>query len=247
MDHCCHHHGENNQDMKSLCISIVPIFNHLQFDEMLEIVNTSKTKKYKKGEMVFRAGEPSEHLYIVHKGQVKIYRLSESGKEQLIRIMEPGDFMGELALFTDESLTSYAEAMKDTEICAIHKTEMKEMLLTNPSISLKIIEEFSRRLNESEKNIESLSSKDSEKRLASYLLELSTGDEIGGSDHGPIQITLPMSKKDLASYMGMTRETLSRRLSSLQDQGLISMTGQRKITILDADTLDNIGNYGTLE
>jgi CRP/FNR family transcriptional regulator len=56
-----------------------------------------------------------------------------------------------------------------------------------------------------------------------------------------------MSKKDLASYMGMTRETLSRRLSSLQDQGLISMTGQRKITILDADTLDNIGNYGTLE
>lgn len=241
MEHCCHHHDENNQDMKSLCISIVPIFNHLQYDEMLEIVKTSKTKTFKKGEMVFRAGEPSEHLYILHKGQVKIYRLSESGKEQLIRIMEPGDFMGELALFTNESLTSYAEAMKDTEICAIHKTEMKEMLLSNPSISLKIIEEFSRRLNESEKNIESLSSQDSEKRLASYLLELSAGNEEGGTNHDPIQITLPMSKKDLASYMGMTRETLSRRLSSFQDQGLISMSGQRKITILNVDALNEIG------
>ncbi|MEC1721294.1 Crp/Fnr family transcriptional regulator [Schinkia azotoformans] len=242
MEHCCHHHDENNQDMKSLCISIVPIFNHLQFNEMLEIVKTSKTKTYKKGEMVFRAGEPSDHLYIVHKGQVKIYRLSESGKEQLIRIMEPGDFMGELALFTDESLTSYAEAMKDTEICAIHKTEMKEMLLSNPSISLKIIEEFSRRLNDTEKNIESISSHDSEKRLASYLLGLSAGNDEVGTDHEPIQITLPMSKKDLASYMGMTRETLSRRLSSFQDQGLISMTGQRKITILDVDALSEIEN-----
>lgn len=242
MEHCCHHHDDNNQDMKSLCISIVPIFNHLQYEEMLEIVKTSKTKTFKKGEMVFRAGEPSEHLYILHKGQVKIYRLSESGKEQLIRIMEPGDFMGELALFTNESLTSYAEAMKDTEICAIHKSEMKEMLLSNPSISLKIIEEFSRRLNESEKNIESLSSQDSEKRLASYLLELSTGNEEGGTTHEPIQITLPMSKKDLASYMGMTRETLSRRLSSFQDQGLISMSGQRKITILDVEALGEIEN-----
>ncbi len=233
MEHCCHHHDENNQDMKSLCISIVPIFNHLQYDEMLEIVKTSKTKTFKKGEMVFRAGEPSEHLYILHKGQVKIYRLSESGKEQLIRIMEPGDFMGELALFTDESLTSYAEALKDTEICAIHKSEMKEMLLSNPTISLKIIEEFSRRLNDTEKNIESISSQDSEKRLASYLLELSAGNE---------EITLPMSKKDLASYMGMTRETLSRRLSSFQDQGLISMSGQRKIRILDVEALSDIEN-----
>lgn len=233
MEHCCHHHDENNQDMKSLCISIVPIFNHLQYDEMLEIVKTSKTKTFKKGEMVFRAGEPSEHLYILHKGQVKIYRLSESGKEQLIRIMEPGDFMGELALFTDESLTSYAEALKDTEICAIHKSEMKEMLLSNPSISLKIIEEFSRRLNDTEKNIESISSRDSEKRLASYLLEVSAGNE---------EITLPMSKKDLASYMGMTRETLSRRLSSFQDQGLISMSGQRKIRILDVEALSDIEN-----
>ncbi len=242
MEHCCHHHDENHQDMKSLCISIVPIFNHLQYEEMLEIVKTSKTKSFKKGEMVFRAGEPSEHLYILHKGQVKIYRLSESGKEQLIRIMEPGDFMGELALFTNESLTSYAEAMKDTEICAIHKSEMKEMLLSNPSISLKIIEEFSRRLNETEKNIESLSSQDSEKRLATYLLELSAANEQVGANHEPIQITLPMSKKDLASYMGMTRETLSRRLSSFQDQGLISMSGQRKITILDVDALGEIEN-----
>lgn len=241
MDQCCHHHLENDQNMKKLCISIVPIFNHLQYDEMLEIVKTSNTKTYCKGEMIFRAGEPSEHLYIVHKGQVKIYRLSDSGKEQLIRIMEPGDFMGELALFTNESLTSYAEAIKDTEICTIHKSDMKEMLLANPSISLKILEVFSKRLNETEKNMESFSSQDSEKRLAGYLIEL-VNEKEGVSPNEPIDITLPISKKDLASYIGMTRETLSRRLSSFQEQGLITQTGQRKITILDYEALRTIGD-----
>ncbi|HHY74881.1 MAG TPA: Crp/Fnr family transcriptional regulator [Bacillus bacterium] len=236
MSQCCHHHLDDDQNMKKLCISIVPIFNHLQYEEMLEIVKASQNKMYKKGEMVFRADAPSEHLYIVHKGQVKIYRLAESGKEQLIRIMEPGDFMGELALFTNESLTSYAEAISDTEICAIHKSDMREMLLSNPSISLKILEVFSKRLNDAEKNIESFSSQDSEQRLANYLIELASV-EPGQLPNVPLEITLPISKKDLASYLGITRETLSRRLSSLQEQGIIKQTGQRKITILDFDSL----------
>lgn len=243
MDTCCHHH-EMEQKEKKLCISIVPIFNHLQYEEMLEIVNSSQTKCYNKGEFIFRAGEPSEYLYIIHTGSVKIYRLSEAGKEQVIRIMEAGDFIGELALFTNESLTSFAEAMKDTEICAIHKKDMRDILLANPSISLKILEEFSKRLNETEKNIESYNSQDAEKRLAVYLLEL-----IGNNEdeeewvNNPIHLTLPMSKKDLASYLGITRETVSRRLSSLQEQGIISMKGQRDITIVNYQALKEMHNY----
>lgn len=236
MSQCCHHHMGDEHDIKKLCISIVPIFNHLQYEEMLEIVKTSQTKCYGKGDIIFRAGEPSEHLYIIHKGQVKIYRLAESGKEQLIRIMVPGDFMGELALFTNDSLETYAEAMSDTEICAIHKSDMREMLLSNPSISLKILEVFSKRLNEAEKNIESFGSQDSEKRLANYLLELANA-ETGTTPNVPIEIKLPISKKDLASYLGITRETLSRRLTSLQEQGIITQTGQRNITILNLESL----------
>ena len=102
----CQHHSSDGTDVKKLCISMVPIFNHLQSEEMLEIAKTSRSLTFKKGETVFEAGESSDYLYIVHKGQVKIYRLSESGKEQLIRIMGQGDFMGELSLFTDESLTN---------------------------------------------------------------------------------------------------------------------------------------------
>src|SRR6476661_5394480 len=121
MEHC--HHHQDGTNVKQLCVSFVPIFNHLAYEDMLEIAKTSHSKSYRKGDMVFKAGDASDYLYIVHKGQVKISRLSESGKEQLIRMLEPGDFMGELSIFTDEVLTNYAEAIVDTEICAIHKTD----------------------------------------------------------------------------------------------------------------------------
>lgn len=226
-------HGHQDENSKKLCISLVPIFNHLKEEEMLEIVKTSRDKKYQKGQLIFQAGSSSEHLYIVHKGRVKIYRLGESGKEQLLRILEPGDFMGELSLFTKETLTSFAEAMEETEICSIHQSDLKDILLSKPVISLKILEEFSKRLNETEKIIERLSSQDAEKRLASYLIELSYGI----ADAGATEITLPMSKRDLASYIGMTQETLSRRLSSFQDNGWIKQSGQRKIFILDRESI----------
>ncbi|HLR63778.1 MAG TPA: Crp/Fnr family transcriptional regulator [Lentibacillus sp.] len=220
----------NNDKAKKLCVSLVPIFNHLDREEQVEIANTSRSQLYGKKDLIFRAGDPSEYLYIVHKGKVKIYNLSESGKEQLIRILEPGEFMGELAVFTDEWLTSFAEAVEPTEICAIHKSDLHELLQEKPAISFKILAESSRRLKDAEKTIERFSSQDVEKRLSSYLLERAEKEASS-------QITLPMSKKDLSSYLGTTQETLSRRLASFEDNGLIKQTGQRKVKMVDLEAL----------
>ncbi|WP_164670771.1 Crp/Fnr family transcriptional regulator [Virgibacillus doumboii] len=227
-----------NKSEKQLCVSLVPIFNHLEYSEQEEIAKASRSKTYDKKEVIFQAGDPSEYLYIVHKGKVKIYNLSESGKEQLIRILEPGNFMGELAVFTDEWLTSYAETIERTEICAIHKNDLKELLEDKPAISFKLLAESSKRLMSAEKTIERLSSQDVEMRVASYLLELA---ENATTLTTPLKVTLPMSKKDLASYIGTSQETLSRRLAGFEEKGWIHQTGQRKIEILDMDELIKLG------
>ncbi|WP_075981176.1 Crp/Fnr family transcriptional regulator [Bacillus massilinigeriensis] len=232
MDSC--HHFQNESTIKSLCISIVPIFNHLSHEEMQEVANTSKSTRYQKGELIFQAGEPSDHLYIVHKGRVKIYHLSDTGKEQLLRILEPGDFLGELSLFSKQESDSFAEAMTDVEICSIHRRDLQEIITKFPSISLKILEQFSHRLEQTEKLVGQLSLQDVEKRTASYLVELTDGR------NEQVEITLPMSKKDLASYLGTTRETISRRLSSFQDKGWIEQTGQRNIRILNIEAIKKI-------
>ncbi|WP_238456088.1 Crp/Fnr family transcriptional regulator [Lederbergia galactosidilytica] len=226
----CDHHPK---EMQQLCVSLVPIFNHLQPEEMLEIAKTTTHAQYERNDIIYGAGDQSAHLYIVHQGRVKIYLLSESGKEQLIRILEPGDFMGELSLFTESMFDHYAVAMEKTEICVLRRVDLQAFLLKYPTISIKILEEFGRRLDRTEKLISSLTSEDAEKRIAAYLLELLDGQ----NDQ---TLTLPMAKKDLASYLGTTPETVSRKLAEFQERGWIEQTGQRKIKIHHIQALQEV-------
>lgn len=224
--------------MENFCISRVPIFNHLTDSEMLEISKVAVRKKLKKGELLFHSDELSEHLFIVHKGLVKMYRITENGKEQIIRFVDEGDFIGELSLFSKSVTSSFAEAMEHTEICTIHQQDIHQLLLSYPTISIKILEEFTRRLHETESLIEKLNSQDVEKRVASYLIELIENQVVD-----KMIIQLPVRKGDLASYLGTSQETLSRRLSTLQNQGLIEMKGQRMIIIKQLEKLKQKANH----
>jgi CRP/FNR family transcriptional regulator, anaerobic regulatory protein len=229
MSSCKHLEDEKNQ----LCISAVPIFNHLKQDEMKEIVKTTHMKKFSRGEIIYEAGENSDYMYILHRGRVKIYYLSEAGKEQLIRIMEPGDFMGELSLFSKSTFDHYAETMENTEICIMRQQDLQAFLLKWPSISLKLLDEFSKRLLNVEKLVSDLTSKDVEKRTASYLVNQAEKE-------GSLSFTLPLSKKELASYLGTTPESISRKLADFQEQGFLILSGQKSIKLLELDQLRNI-------
>ncbi|WP_412967340.1 Crp/Fnr family transcriptional regulator [Fredinandcohnia sp. 179-A 10B2 NHS] len=206
-------------------------------EEMREIAGVSISRKLAKGELLFQSEELSEHLFIVHKGRVKIYRLTENGKEQIIRFIESGDFVGELALFSNTVTSNFAEAMEDTEICSINQRDFQQLLLQYPTISLKVLEEVSSRLTRTETLVEKLNSQDVEKRIASYLVELMA--ESRGELNDSIQLQLPISKGDLASILGTSQETLSRRLSSFQNKGLIELKGQRTIIIKQPEQLED--------
>ncbi len=212
------------------CISVVPIFNHLEKDQMDEIMGVARSISFHRGEMIYRAGQRSDSLYIVNKGKIKIYRLSESGKEQLVRILKPGDFTGELALFKETTHESFAEAMEKTRVCLIKRSNLQKFLLKYPSISLKLLAEFTNRLEQSEKQFARLVTEKVETRLALFLVECFENE-------GQNQFVLPMSKKDLASYLGTTPETLSRKLTDLEKQGYIRQKPHKKIEVLDIDGL----------
>lgn len=231
-NNCSHiHHHRHEAGSQSSCLSVVPIFNHLEEEQMEEIMKVMKSISYKKSEVIYREGDTSNALYVVSKGKIRIYRLSESGKEQLLRILNPGDFTGELALFRESIHEAYAEAMNDTHICMISKNDLQEFLLKYPTISLKILAEFSNRLETSEKQTTRFVTEKVDARLALFLAEcMDDGD-------GPIEIVLPMSKKDLASYLGTTPETISRKLADFEGEGYIKQKTNRKIEILDLDGL----------
>ena len=222
---CNSNEGDRN------CIEIVPIFSSLTYDEMLEVAGITNSREYKKGEMIYMAGDRGDSLFVIHKGKVKITRFSESGKEQVIRVLGPGEFMGELSLFVYENLTDNAEALENTTVCVIAGEKLKELMGKYPSIAFKVLEELSYRLGRAENLIEHLGIHDVESRIVETLLDLAGKDG---------EITLKMSKGDLASHIGMSQETLSRKLSYFQDMGWIKLIGHRKIIILDKEGLENL-------
>lgn len=215
------------------CIERVPIFSNLTKEEMQEIAAITTAKTFKKGDLVYMAGDQAGKLYVLHTGRVKISRFNASGKEQVIRVVGPGEFMGELSLFNSLPMTDNGEALEDCTMCLIEGAKLKELMKKYPSIAFKIMEELSQRLEKAEHLIETLNLNTVEQRLARSLLSITSGKR---------EVVLEMTKGDFASQLGMSQETLSRKLSAFQERGLIVLKGQRGIEILDREGLAAIGD-----
>ena len=229
------HHGTQTKaacklGAHELCVSLVPIFNHLPAEDLITISRKAQMRTFDRGEFIHRAGDRSDHLFIIHRGKVKVYRLSESGKEQLLRILEPGDFIGELALFSDFQQDSYAETLEKSQICAIARSDLRALMLSHPSIGLHVMAELAERLGASEKQTAVIATETIDTRIGLYLASLAEKSKSS-------EITLPMTRKHLASYLGTTPETISRRFTEFEERGWITQSGQRTITILDLDAL----------
>lgn len=224
------HHSKCTVGIQKQCISIVPIFNHLNQEEMNEIVKCTNSASHRRGNTIYRAGEQSDGLYIVHKGRVKIYRLADNGKEQLVRILEPGHFTGELALFTGTVHDAYAEAMEAVELCVMPRDDFQQFLLKYPAISLKMLGEFSNRLGQTEKQAASIATESVETRIALYLANLVEEQQTD-------TVELPMSRKDIASHLGTTPETVSRKLTEFEEAGWIAQKSSRDLKVIDLDGL----------
>lgn len=221
----CEHDSEKN------CLEIVPIFSSLTFEEMLEVAYITTAKNYEKGEFIYSQGDIGNKLYVIHKGRVKISRISSNGKEQVIRVVGPGEFVGELTLFSAMPLTENAEVMEKTSLCLIEGVKLKELMGKYPTITFKVMEVLSQRLETAENLIEDINLHSVETRLAQGLLKMKDSNN---------EVILNMTKGDLASQLGMSQETLSRKLSLFEDQGLIEQIGNKRIVLRDIDELEEI-------
>ena len=223
---CCHHFKEQIS-----CIEHVPIFASLSHEERMEIVEIASSRSFEKGETVYRAGDEGGTLFVLHTGRAKLFRLNANGKEQVLRVVEPGEFIGELSLFSSLPLADNAQVLEATTMCILQGKRLKELMAKYPSIAFKVMDELSRRLEKAENRIEDISLSSVTKRVVGALLDLSEGKK---------EIILPMTKGDLASQLGMSQETLSRKLTALQEDGFIVLKGQRKIVIKNRQELEEI-------
>ncbi|MBM7684726.1 Crp/Fnr family transcriptional regulator [Defluviitalea raffinosedens] len=230
-EHCQH----------KLCARNVPIFSSLNPEEIEKVVSLIVRRKYSKGEIIVLEGSSLESLVIINTGKVKAFRHTFEGKEQILYIFSSGDFFGEKNLIINQKVTYSVEALEDTNICMISKGDFKQLLNEYPEISYKIMEELCKRLIRMEDAVESMSIKSVEARISAVLLEFA--NKYGKSHSNGILVELPLSREGIANYIGLTRETVSRKMSLLQEEGIIKMVGNKKIIITDKEALENSINH----
>ena len=211
----------------------IPLFAGLtsnQYDELAMII---PLQDYRRGQSIFAEDDPGTGFYVVMEGLVKIYKLSIEGKEQILHIFGPGEPFAEAAVFIGSTFPAHALALEKSRTIFIPRRAFIELIQTNPALAMNMLAALSMRLKKFAHLIEDLSLKEVPGRVAAHLLYLS--GQQGDSD----TVKLNIGKAQLASLIGTIPETLSRILTRLGKQGLISSEGPQ-ITILDRDGLEDL-------
>lgn len=216
-----------------LCVARVPLFQGLSRAQQLEVAGFARPIRLDPVEQVYAAGSDMSQLMVVHTGQVKVYRTSMDGREQVIRILGPGDFIGESAFLTGARTDHAAVALEEAELCMFRHTDLNRLVKKHPSIGLRMLQDVSRRLDETEARLASVISGDVSSRLADYLLSLPARP----GPRGTVDVTLPLAKKDIAALLSTTPETLSRQLRRLTNSGVIVQQDRNNLTITDVHAL----------
>lgn len=214
-------------------MSTVPLFQGLTHDQQLEVAGVAHPTRLGRGQQVYSAGSDISQLMVVHTGRIKITRTSADGREQLIRVLGPGDFIGESVFITGARPDHAATALEEAQLCVFRHADLGSLIDRHASIGLRMLQAVSSRLGETEARLAAVISGDVSSRLADYLLALPARTAPGAD---PV-VSLPLAKKDIASLLDTTPESLSRQLRALGDARVIEQGASGAVTILDVDAL----------
>ncbi|WP_461215110.1 Crp/Fnr family transcriptional regulator [Lacticaseibacillus sp. GG6-2] len=212
-----------------LCVATVPIFNHLPHAQLEQIESLVHHHHFAADSTLYMENSQADALYILHEGEVKIAKTSADGREQLLRLLKPGDFDGDSALFMDQQHTAEAKALSPVTACVLYKQDFQHLLKQYPDIAKALIAALAKRIQELETQTTLATTADVVTRIAHYLGEQA-------AQQGPTFV-LPMKKKDLADFLGTTPETLSRKLTVLETAGVIKQSRGRQISVRDPKAL----------
>ena len=207
-----------------------PLFASLTDEEMRALAARATRKQFQRDEQLFAEGDPCTGLYLVSAGKIRIFKLSPSGREQVLAVEGPGSSFAELPVFDGGNYPAAASALEDSEVLFISRKDFQDFCREHPEVALKVIAVVGSRLRRLVGIIEELSFTTVRQRLIALILRLA---QAGGvrSNEG-VRIELTKSHQDLAAELGTVRELVSRNLSRLQAEGFLEVEG-RKIVVKD--------------
>lgn len=210
------------------------LFSDSSEEDLRRLAEACQISSVSRGDVLFNAGEQSAGLYLVLDGQIKLYARSDIGQEKVIEVISSGGCIGGSSALCSDAHVTYASALCDARVLLIPRAVLERELWGNPGLAVRLMSDLSRRFNSLVQDIEAVTLHSGIERVISYLLRSRANlDELQLHD---FTVSLPASKRTIASLLSVTPEHFSRILQELQSRGLITVH-RRQIHVPDAQRL----------
>ena len=203
------------------------LFTGLPQADLANIADVTVVKLLEKGEYLFHEGDLARGFYVVQRGAVNVHRVNAAGREQIIYVFRAGDSFAEIALASATGYPAEARALEPTQVLLVQKAGILALLQRQPELALRMLGAMSSHLRVLVSQLEDLTLKDVETRLANWLVKRCPNPQ----GEVPVKIELTMTKRVLAAELGTVSETFSRTLAKFRQQKLLAVKG-KTVTVL---------------
>jgi CRP-like cAMP-binding protein len=203
------------------------IFKDLNEESMQELSRITSMRDIPKNQPIYFPQEPSNSIFFLKKGRVKLTRISNDGKEMILALVTKGEVFGEMAYLDEAERKEFATSLDDCLVCAINKNEFKEFVDRNPELNLRITKLIGLKLKKYSERIEELVFKDAEQRVVSFIIRLA--DENGRKIGDEIFIKPFLKHQDIAELTATSRQTVNSILTDLREKKVINFDRKKLI------------------
>ncbi len=220
------------------------LFQGLSDADIEAIGHATTMIRCQRGQVILSPDDPPDRIHIVKRGRVRVYRMTPDGKQLTLDIHDKGTILGDMALLGQGRIPeAYAETLGDAVICTITPDQLRRLIERYPVIGVNIIGHLSRRLEEAERELESMAYQRVGQRLARKLVDLAGRFGVSAAGGGTV-IRERLTQQELAEMIGTTRETLAHTLADFRRRGLLD-TVNHEVVIRDAERLAEIASGET--
>lgn len=214
-------------DVRHRAICAAVDFAH---DDRLEAIVTHRW--YAAGQLIFEEGERAGYVYNVSVGDVRLFKLMPDGRRQVTGFLRAGDFLG---LVSGDDYAYGAEAIGEVELCCMPLAGLERLLRDLPPVRDRLLSMSRDELAAAQEQMLLLGRKTARERLLSFLLARVPAEDCAA---GRVEFDLPMSRTDIADYLGLTIETVSRTFTALRKEGLIALPNAQRVVIADLPAVE---------
>lgn len=223
-----------NKEQISAFLQQVPLFHDLYPQELERVEEITIARFIPRKSTVFTEGSEKEAVYFIKDGLVKTYKTDENGNEQIVSFLKTGDMFPHTGFFNPNPYPATAEAIVDSKLLAIPVRLFENLMLSTPSIAVKMMRVMGDKIKELQEKLQVLSGQDVKHRVLTFLLQLA--DQLGEWNGSTVTINLPMTHQEFANSIGTTRETINRLLNQFSKEDLLEVDRSR-IVIIDLEAL----------